>query len=263
MEEIRLNKYLSDAGVCSRREADRLIEAGKVLVDGKPAPMGLKITGAEAVVCNGVNVSSRKKERKVLLAVNKPAGVVCTTTDKDQAENIVDFLKYPTRIYPIGRLDKDSTGLILMTNQGDIVNKILRGSNNHEKEYQVRVNKPVTEEFLQKMRSGVRLEELNAVTKPCQVTRTGGYTFTIVLTQGLNRQIRRMCRELGYHVAALKRTRIMNIKLGDLKLGAYREVTESEWKELEKLIRDSSSAPRRPAAPEETIWKKKSAESKN
>ena len=172
MEEIRLNKYLSDAGVCSRREADRLIESGQVLVNGVPAVMGMKIDGTEEVVCRGVEVSGKKKERKILLAVNKPRGIVCTTSDKDRAENIVDFLHYPVRIYPIGRLDKDSSGLILMTNDGEIVNKILRGSNYHEKEYVVRVNQPLTGEFLDRMRSGVEI--LDTVTRPCKVEKTGG-----------------------------------------------------------------------------------------
>ena len=224
MEEMRLNKYLSDCGVCSRREADRLIEEGKVLVDGVPAVMGMKIEGTETVVCDGVTVSGRKKEKKVL-----------------RAENIVEFLHYPTRIYPIGRLDKDSSGLILMTNEGDIVNKILRGSNNHEKEYMVRVNRPLTEEFLEQMRSGVEI--LDTVTKPCTVEKTGGYTFRIILTQGLNRQIRRMCDALGYRVVSLKRVRIMNIRLGDLRTGSYREVTGEEWAELERLLADSSNNP--------------------
>ncbi len=243
MEEMRLNKYLSDSGICSRREADRLIEQGQVLVDGVPASMGMKVTGTEEIVCCGVEVSSRKKERKILLAVNKPRGIVCTTSDKDRAENIVEFLNYPVRIYPIGRLDKDSSGLILMTNQGDIVNKILRGSNNHEKEYMVRVNKPITGEFLDQMRKGVEI--LDTVTKPCVVEKTGGYTFRIILTQGLNRQIRRMCAALDYRVVSLRRVRIMNIQLGDLRTGAYREVTDQEWSELERLLEDSSNAPRR------------------
>ncbi len=243
MEEMRLNKYLSDSGICSRREADRLIEQGQVLVDGVPASMGMKVTGTEEIVCGGVEVSSRKKERKILLAVNKPRGIVCTTSDKDRAENIVEFLNYPVRIYPIGRLDKDSSGLILMTNQGDIVNKILRGSNNHEKEYMVRVNKPITGEFLDQMRNGVEI--LDMVTKPCVVEKTGGYTFRIILTQGLNRQIRRMCAALDYRVVSLRRVRIMNIQLGDLRTGAYREVTDQEWSELERLLEDSSNAPRR------------------
>ncbi len=273
MEEIRLNKYLSDAGVCSRREADRLIESGQVLVNGVPAVMGMKIDGTEEVVCRGVVVSGKKKERKILLAVNKPRGIVCTTSDKDRAENIVDFLHYPVRIYPIGRLDKDSSGLILMTNDGEIVNKILRGSNYHEKEYVVRVNQPLTGEFLDRMRlSGAvskdgsslgdydladGVEILDTVTRPCKVEKTGGYTFRITLTQGLNRQIRRMCDALGYRVVSLKRVRIMNIRLGDLASGAYREITGEEKKELERLLGDSDSRPggreRRPQRPEEQV----------
>ncbi len=241
MEEMRLNKYLSDSGVCSRREADRLVEEGQVLVDGVPAVMGMKVTGEEEIICRGVKVSGRKKERKILLAVNKPRGIVCTTSDKDRAENIVEFLGYPVRVYPIGRLDKDSSGLILMTNQGDIVNKILRGSNRHEKEYTVRVNKPITGEFLDRMRKGVEI--LDTVTRPCFVEKTGGYTFRIILTQGLNRQIRRMCDALGYRVVALKRVRIMNICLGDLPVGQYREVTAEEWKELERLLEGSENGP--------------------
>lgn len=241
MEEMRLNKYLSDSGICSRREADRLIEQGQVLVDGVPATMGMKVTGTEEIVCGGVEVSSRKKERKILLAVNKPRGIVCTTSDKDRAENIVEFLNYPVRIYPIGRLDKDSSGLILMTNQGDIVNKILRGSNNHEKEYMVRVNKPITGEFLDQMRNGVEI--LDMVTKPCVVEKTGGYTFRIILTQGLNRQIRRMCEALGYQVKDLVRTRIMNIELGNLKEGAVRRLTDEELNLLYEQIRQSSNEP--------------------
>lgn len=243
MEEIRLNKFLSESGICSRREADRLIEAGKILVNGDTALMGMKVDGTETIICDGVDISSRKKDKPVLLAVNKPKGIVCTTSDKDRAENIVEFLHYPVRIYPIGRLDKDSTGLILMTNQGDIVNKILRGSNSHEKEYIVRVNQPLTDEFLQKMRSGVEI--LDTVTKPCFVEKTGGYTFRIILTQGLNRQIRRMCDALGYRVEALKRIRIMNVTLGELKTGECREVTEEEWSEMSGLLEGSSSLPRR------------------
>lgn len=259
MDATRLNKFLSESGVCSRREADRLIEEGKVLVNGRPAEMGMKVDGTEEIVCNGVDISGKKKDKPVLLAVNKPKGIVCTTSDKDRAENIVEFLHYPVRIYPIGRLDKDSTGLILMTNQGEIVNKILRGSNSHEKEYMVRVNQPLTEEFIQKMRSGVEI--LDTVTKPCFVEKTGGYTFRIILTQGLNRQIRRMCDALGYRVVALKRVRIMNIKLGELKMGEYREVSEKEWKELENLLKDSSNLPhqdRSRGGKSEITWKKKS-----
>ena len=178
---IRLNKYLSDAGVCSRREADRLVEEGKVLVDGEIAVMGMQIRPGQKVVCDGKPVG--EKEKPVFLIVNKPRGIVCTTSDKDHAENIVEFLNYPQRIYPVGRLDKDSEGLLLMTNQGDIVNKILRGGNAHEKEYAVAVNHPVTEEFLNQMCEGVRIEDLDVTTKPCRAWKTGSHTFHIVLTQ--------------------------------------------------------------------------------
>lgn len=262
MGEIRLNKFLSESGICSRREADRLIEEGKVLVNGKTAVMGMKVEGTETIVCNGTDISNKKKDKPVLLVVNKPKGIVCTTSDNDRAENIVDFLHYPARVYPIGRLDKDSTGLILMTNQGDIVNKILRGSNSHEKEYMVRVNHPLTDEFLRKMRQGVEI--LDTVTKPCFVEKTGGYTFRIILTQGLNRQIRRMCDALGYRVVALKRIRIMNIKLGELKMGECREVTAEEWRELSRLLEGSSSLSYEGRkAQGERVWKKKSTELKS
>ena len=239
-----------------------MIEEGKVLVNGKTAVMGMKVEGTETIVCNGTDISNKRKDKPVLLVVNKPKGIVCTTSDNDRAENIVDFLHYPARVYPIGRLDKDSTGLILMTNQGDIVNKILRGSNSHEKEYMVRVNHPLTDEFLRKMRQGVEI--LDTVTKPCFVEKTGGYTFRIILTQGLNRQIRRMCDALGYRVVALKRIRIMNIKLGELKMGECREVTAEEWKELSRLLEGSSSLSYEGRkAQGERVWKKKSTELKS
>ena len=191
-EAIRLNKYLSDAGICSRREADRLIEAGKVLVDGQTASMGMKVAPGQTVVCDGKTVGG--KDKPVFLAVNKPRGIVCTTSDKDQAENIVEFLNYPQRIYPVGRLDKDSEGLLLMTNQGDIVNKILRGGNNHEKEYAVAVNHPVTEEFLQKMREGVWIEDLAVKTKPCKAWKTGPYTFHIIPVSYTHLTLPTICR---------------------------------------------------------------------
>lgn len=244
-EAVRLNKYLSDAGVCSRREADRLIEAGKVLVDGVPASMGARVMPGQTVICDGKTVGG--KDKPVFLVVNKPRGIVCTTSDKDRAENIVEFLNYPQRIYPVGRLDKDSEGLLLMTNQGDIVNKILRGGNNHEKEYAVAVNKPVTEEFLEGLRKGVWIEDLDVTTKPCRAWQTGSHTFHIVLTQGLNRQIRRMCRAFNYHVMKLKRVRIMNIKLGNLERGQYRELTEEEIEDIKALVKDSTNLPMREA----------------
>lgn len=240
MEEIRLNKYLSEAGICSRREADRLIESGKVTVDGVTASMGMKLTDFEIIVCNGTVVKKEaEKAEPVLLLVNKPVGIVCTTSDKDRAENIVDFLKYPVRIYPVGRLDKDSEGLLLMTNQGDLVNKIMRSGNSHEKEYLVKVNRPIDQGFLKAMCGGVPI--LDTVTRPCRAEKTGADEFRIILTQGLNRQIRRMCEYLGYKVIKLKRIRIMNLTLGDLKPGQYREITPKEYRELLGLLKNSSS----------------------
>ncbi len=235
MEEIRLNKYLSDSGLCSRREADRMIEAGKVMVNGKPAVMGMKVKLSDEICVNGLHVA--KENEPVLLAVNKPAGIVCTTAS-DEKDNIVDFIGYHKRIYPIGRLDKDSEGLILMTNQGELVNKILRGGNNHEKEYLVKVNKPVTKEFLKQMSEGVPV--LDTVTKPCVVERTGYNGFRIILTQGLNRQIRRMCEYFGYRVTYLKRVRVMNIKLGDLKPGEYRRIEGAEFQKVMQLLENST-----------------------
>lgn len=230
--EIRLNKYLSESGICSRREADRLIEAGKVLVDGSVAAMGMKIRPDQKVVCNGVPVG--EKDRPVLLAVNKPRGIVCTTSTKDRAENIVELLQYPIRIYPVGRLDKESEGLLLMTNQGELMDQILRARNGHEKEYRVTVDRPVTEEFLTRMAAGVPI--LDTVTRPCKVKRLGEREFGIILTQGLNRQIRRMCEALGYRVTRLCRIRIMNLTLGSLKPGAYREVSGDELSELKRRL---------------------------
>lgn len=240
MEEIRLNKYLSEQGICSRREADRLIEAGKVTIDGRAAQMGEKVTGKEKIICNGKGVGSaagEKKVKPVLLAVNKPQGIVCTTSDKDRAPNVVDLIQYPTRVYPVGRLDKDSEGLLLMTNQGDLANQIMHAGSLHEKEYQVTVDHKFNAEFVKKMQEGVELKELKVTTRPCQVEATGPNSFRIVLTQGLNRQIRRMCEELGYRVVSLKRIRIMNIQLGKLKTGDFRRVTPKEWEELERQVR--------------------------
>lgn len=237
-EGIRLNKYLSEAGVCSRREADRLIEAGKVTVDGKTAGMGMRITESQIVVCAGRPVS-KGCENPVLLVVHKPRGVVCTTSDKDRAPNIVDMVHYPTRIYPIGRLDKDSEGLILMTNQGDLVNKMMRSKNAHEKEYLVTVDKKVTDLFIKKMREGVPV--LDTVTRPCYAVRTGEKSFRIILTQGLNRQIRRMCEYLGFKVHTLKRVRVMNIRLGDLKPGSFRQATPEEYRGVLSMIKDSTN----------------------
>ena len=241
MEEdgIRLNKFLSGAGICSRREADRLIEEGKVTVGGRTAVPGQKIKKGETVVCNGRTIAAgsrgaEKKPERVLLAVHKPCGIVCTTSDKDRAENIVEFLNYPVRVYPVGRLDKDSEGLLLMTNQGELVNQILKGRYGHEKEYLVTVNKEITASFLERMRKGVKI--LDTVTRPCTAEKTGEKSFRIILTQGLNRQIRRMCEALGYQVKTLKRVRIMNLELGSLKTGEYREITKEEYRELKRLL---------------------------
>ena len=234
--EIRLNKFLSESGVCSRREADRLIESGQVTVDGKRAEMGMKVTDSQ-VVRVGKKVI-RPQDEMVLLAVNKPVGIVCTE-EKKEKNNIIQFLNYPTRITYIGRLDKDSEGLLLMTNNGDIINKMMRSGNQHEKEYKVTVNKPITPEFVEKMAGGVPI--LDTVTRKCEVEMIGKYKFRIVLTQGLNRQIRRMCEYLGYKVTRLERVRVMNIELGNLKTGEYRKVSEQEIAKLYELIKDSSN----------------------
>lgn len=235
MEEIRLNKYLSEAGVCSRREADRAVSAGRVLVNGQKAQTGQKVSDGDEILFDGQKVC--REEELILLAVNKPRGIVCTTAE-GEGENIVDFLHYPKRIYPIGRLDKNSEGLILMTNRGDLVNRILRGGNEHEKEYLVKVDKLLTERFLRDMSNGVEI--LDTVTKPCRVEQVGRQSFRIILTQGLNRQIRRMCEALGYKVVYLKRTRIMNIRLDTLRRGAYRKIEGEELARLEQALEGSS-----------------------
>ncbi|MBO4835347.1 MAG: pseudouridine synthase [Lachnospiraceae bacterium] len=232
-EPVRLNKYLSDAGFCSRREADKLIEEGRVFVDGIVAYLGQKVLPSQVVEADGKVLN--RSEELILLAYNKPLGVECTTDPKNP-DNIVDQIHYPMRIYPIGRLDKNSTGLILLTNTGEIVNQILKASNYHEKEYVVTVDQPITKEFLQNMRSGVTilLEDgtKKVKTRKCEVKQLDRQTFSIILTQGLNRQIRRMCQELGYKVTSLNRIRIMNILLDDLKIGTYRMLTEEEIKKL-------------------------------
>ena len=235
-EPVRLNKYLSEAGVCSRREADRLIESGKVKVDGKAAGMGMKVSPGQEVRI-GRKIVSRSEEM-IVLAVNKPAGIVCTEETRER-KSIVRFLNYPVRVTYVGRLDKDSRGLLLMTNNGDIINKMMRAGSRHEKEYKVTVDKALTPEFLEKMSSGVAI--LGTVTRPCRVQKIGKYTFTIILTQGLNRQIRRMCEVLGYEVKDLVRTRIMNIELGKLKEGEYRKLTDKELDCLYEQIKDSSN----------------------
>ncbi len=232
--EVRINKYLSAAGFCSRREADRLVEAGRVSIDGRIAGMGDKVSDGQKVQVDNKDISF--EEEKILLAFNKPAGIVCTTTDSQGANNIVDYIGYNKRIYPIGRLDKDSHGLILMTNNGEIMDKILRSANGHEKEYIVEVNKDIDDEFVKNMSKGVYLEELERTTLPCRVYKDGKRKFRIILTQGLNRQIRRMCDNLGYRVVDLKRIRIMNIVLGDLKEGSYRNVTDKEYSRLLSML---------------------------
>ena len=232
----RINKYLSEIGYCSRREADKLIEAGRVLVNGKKAEMGVKISPQDKVTVNG-EMLNRPKNKKVYLAFNKPKGIVCTTDTQVEKDNIIDFINYPRRIFPIGRLDKPSEGLIFLTNDGDIVNKILRAQNNHEKEYIVTVNKPITLAFLHKMSNGVPI--LDTVTKKCFVKQTHKNQFRIILTQGLNRQIRRMCEYFDYRVTALKRVRIMNVKL-DTKVGKWRYLKPEEMEKLTQMLVKSS-----------------------
>ncbi|MFL9836446.1 23S rRNA pseudouridine(2604) synthase RluF [Flavobacterium sp. ST-75] len=236
MEELkRLNKFISETGYCSRREADKLIEEGRVTINGVVPEMGTKVSLEDEVRIDG-KLITEKRGKSVYLAFNKPVGIECTT-NPDVRNNIVDYINYPTRIFPIGRLDKASEGLIFMTNDGDIVNKILRARNNHEKEYIVTVNKPITDRFIQRMGNGVPI--LDTITRKCKVEQVSKYIFRIVLTQGLNRQIRRMCEFLGYEVTALKRIRIINISL-DVPVGRYRDLTSVEIKELNKLISDSS-----------------------
>ena len=237
-EPVRLNKYLSEAGVCSRREADRLIETGKVSVDGKRAGMGMKIYPGQTVKVGNKTVS--RQDEMIVLAVNKPKGIVCTE-ERRERDSIVRFLNYPVRVTYIGRLDKDSHGLLLMTNNGDIINKMMRAANKHEKEYKVTVDKEITEDFLKKMAAGVPI--LDTVTRPCTVKKIGKYTFSIILTQGLNRQIRRMCEALGYEVKDLLRVRVMNITLDGLKDGQYRKLTDQELNELYDQLKDSSALP--------------------
>ena len=233
----RINKFLSEIGYCSRRAADKLIEQGRVKINGEVPLMGTKISEKDEVSVNGKVVHRAKKKKMVYIVFNKPRGIVCTTDQLREKDNISDYINYPTRIFPIGRLDKPSEGLIFLTNDGDIVNKILRARNNHEKEYEVYVDKPVTKEFLEHMKNGVPI--LDTITRKCKVKQTGKKTFNIILTQGLNRQIRRMCEYLDYEVKKLKRVRIMNIKL-DLKVGEYRDFTSSELNTLNQLLANSS-----------------------
>ncbi len=233
----RINKYLSEVGYCSRRVADRLINEGKVTINGEIPEIGSKVEEGDQVEVKGQRIEKSTKQKNIYLAFNKPVGIVCTTNKGVEPNNIIDFIKYPSRIFPIGRLDKPSEGLIFLTNDGDIVNKILRARNNHEKEYIVKVNRPINSDFIQSMSNGVEI--LDTITKNCFVKQLGPKKFKIILTQGLNRQIRRMCEALGYRVLSLKRVRIMNIKL-DVPTGKYREFTKEELLELNRLLKKSS-----------------------
>lgn len=240
IQGVRINKFLSEAGVCSRREADRQIEQQNVMIDGKVAVAGDRVLEGQTVTYQGRVVE--KEEEMILLAFHKPVGIVCTA-EKREKNNVIDYINYPKRIYPIGRLDKDSEGLLLLTNNGDIVNKMMRSGNMHEKEYIVTVNKSVTDSFVRGLAGGVPLVELGVITRKCMVEKIGRNQFRIILTQGLNRQIRRMCEYFGYRVVKLERVRIMNIQLGDLNAGEYREVTLEEYQQLLKLIQNSSNQP--------------------
>lgn len=236
MKETRINKFLSEAGYCSRRAADRLIDENRVTINGEVPLMGTKIVEGDVVKVDG-KLIIKKEEKPVYIALNKPVGIVCTTDTHVEKDNIIDFMNYPKRIFPIGRLDKASQGLILLTNDGDIVNKILRAKNNHQKEYIVQVNKEITEDFLQKMRDGIPIFDI--ITNKCEVEQVGKYRFKIILTQGLNRQIRRMCEYLDFRVILLRRIRIMNIHL-DVNIGEFRDLTQSELNELNELIKEST-----------------------
>ena len=234
MEKMRLNKYLAHCGICSRREADRLIEQGKVMVNGRPAVPGLTVGDADEVTVSGKTVQNSKKT--VVLAYNKPVGVTCTEKDPHADKKITDMIKYPVRVTYAGRLDKDSEGLLLLTNDGDLIQAMMRGSSHQEKEYVVRVDREISESFLNKITHGIYLEELNVTTKPCKAEQISKYTFSIILTQGLNRQVRRMCSACGYQVKSLRRVRVMHIELGDLKPGEYVELSDAD---VERLYRDS------------------------
>ncbi|MGE6265351.1 23S rRNA pseudouridine(2604) synthase RluF [Aeromonas media] len=237
-ESMRLNKYISESGICSRREADRFIEQGHVYINGKRAGIGDQVFAGDLVKVNGQVIEAREADSLVFIVLNKPVGIV-STTEAGEKDNIVDFVNHSTRIFPIGRLDKDSQGLIFLTNHGDLVNKILRAGNDHEKEYLVTVDKPVTDEFIRGMGAGVPI--LGAVTKKCKVKREAPFVFRITLVQGLNRQIRRMCEHFGFEVTKLERIRIMNVSLKGLPVGEWRDLTDDELIELFKLIEDSSS----------------------
>ena len=238
--KIRLNKYLSEAGYCSRRSADKLISEGRVTINDVVPEMGTKVIPSDEVKVDGKIILNDTKKR-TYIAFNKPVGIVCTTDTGVEKNNIIDYINYPTRIFPIGRLDKDSEGLILLTDDGDIVNKILRASNDHEKEYIVKVDKPISQTFTQRMSAGIYLEDLGKTTKPCSVEKLSTFEFKIILTQGLNRQIRRMCEYLNYEVQSLKRTRIMNIHQ-KCEVVTYRDLTIDELKTLNNTLKDSKKA---------------------
>ena len=236
---MRLNKFLSSIGFCSRRQADKYIESGKIYIDDSVAGLGTELYDKQKVYFEKTyigQIDDLKLKQRIVLAVNKPRGIVCTSSDKDRAENIVDFINYPLRIYPVGRLDKDSEGLLLMTNDGSLVNALMKAKNHHEKEYMVEVNKNIDEAFLQAMSSGVYIKELKVKTRKCYIEKISEKSFKIILTQGLNRQIRRMCESLGFKVLSLRRIRIVNITLGKLKTGEYRKLSKTELNTLDSLI---------------------------
>lgn len=233
-EMMRINKYIANAGICSRRDADKLVEQGKVTINGKTATCGMTVSDEDTVCVNGKVIKGR--DTKVVLAFYKPIGITCTERDKFAEKTILEYVKYPVRVTYAGRLDKDSEGLILLTNDGDLIQALMKGSNHHEKEYVVKVDKEITQQFLDKMSSGVYLKELDKTTRPCKVEQVGKMTFKIVLTQGMNRQIRRMTKELGYNVTSLKRIRIEKITIDGLKIGQYRELTEREKQNLYEMV---------------------------
>ena len=236
---MRLNKFLSSIGFCSRRQADKYIENGKIYIDDSVAGLGTELYDKQKVYFEKTyigQIDDLKLKQRIVLAVNKPRGIVCTSSDKDRAENIVDFINYPLRIYPVGRLDKDSEGLLLMTNDGSLVNALMKAKNHHEKEYIVEVNKNIDEAFLQAMSGGVYIKELKVKTRKCYIEKISEKSFKIILTQGLNRQIRRMCESLGFKVLSLRRIRIVNITLGKLKTGEYRKLSKTELNTLDSLI---------------------------
>lgn len=236
-ETLRLNKAISDTGFCSRREADRVIEEGRVTINGRTGVLGDRVTSKDDIRVDGRRIKFKNQDEAIYIAFNKPRGITCTT-ERQIEGNIIDYIRHPKRIFPIGRLDKPSEGLILLTSDGDIVNKILRAGNNHEKEYIVTVNKPITPEFLKKMGNGVPV--LDTITAKCFIKKESDYVFKIILTQGLNRQIRRMCEYLNYEVTKLKRTRIMNISLNNIPLGKWRNLTREELAEIMRMVESSS-----------------------